>query len=130
MKPQDWGPNLWKSIHYIALAYPELPSHEEKINYKNFYINLQHIIPCKYCRIHYEEHLQELPMIDLYLDTKIRLFEWTVMLHNKVNKILNKKEYTLKEAYELYIGKNNDYIYYIITCFITILILIYFIYIK
>jgi len=68
-------------------------------------------------------------MIDLYLDTKIRLFEWTVMLHNKVNKILNKKEYTLKDAYELYVGKNNDYIYYIIICFITILILIYFIYI-
>lgn len=130
MKPANWGPNLWRSIHYVALGYPEFPTYEEKENYKQFYINLQYIIPCKFCRIHYAENLTELPMIDLYLDTQIRLFEWTVMLHNKVNRMLNKKEYTLKEAYDLYKLNTNEYIYYIIACIIVIILMIYFLFYK
>ena len=121
MKP-NWGPHLWKSIHYIALGYPENPSIQDKENYKNFFYILRYIIPCKYCRDHYEKNINDLPNIDLYLDTNIRLFEWTVLLHNKVNLMLNKKEMTLKDAYNLY-TKNNNNIYLIIGIILCIIIL-------
>lgn len=122
MKP-NWGPHLWKSIHYIALGYPENPSREDRQNYKDFFYTLKYIIPCKYCRDHYKDNINDLPNIDMYLDTTVRLFEWTVLLHNKVNLMLNKPEMTLKDAYDLYTNKNKNNIYLIIGIILCIIIL-------
>jgi len=36
------------------------------------------------------------------LNSKVDLIKWTIDLHNKVNKITNKKQYSYKEAMELY----------------------------
>ena len=37
IKPNIWGPHGWKFLHYVSLGYPENPTPEDKINYKNFY---------------------------------------------------------------------------------------------
>jgi hypothetical protein len=101
MKPELWGKHLWKSIHYIALGYPEYPTEIDVQNYMNFYSDLWKVIPCQKCAINYKKHLEELP-IDNFLQNKMSLFEWTVKLHNIVNKSLNKPQVSTLEALNIY----------------------------
>lgn len=103
--PAVWGPHLWKSIHYIALGYPaEKPSESDKANYKAFYMNLHKVVPCIKCAENYQRHLSEVPAIDGYLGSSARLFEWTWMLHNVVNRDLGKREISLEAARRAYMS--------------------------
>lgn len=104
-----WGPHLWYSMHYIALGYPNRPSNEERTNYYTFFFNLHKVIPCKKCSRNYREHLKELPL-EQYMTSGFKLFEWTVKVHNIVNKEHGKKEWTYDEAYNYYTNllKNDD----------------------
>ena len=90
MQPELWGRHVWKSIHYIALGYPDNPTDIEAENYMIFYLNFWKVIPCKKCAVNYKQHLEELP-IHNFMKNKMTLFEWTVKLHNIVNKSLNKQ---------------------------------------
>lgn len=106
MQPSAWGPSLWRSIHYIALGYPDAELANApmvRAQYREFYTNLWMVIPCLKCSLNYKRHLQELP-IDGYLDSSAKLFEWTVLLHNIVNIELSKPTMDLAIAKELYMG--------------------------
>jgi len=96
-----WGSHLWYTIHFIALGFPNEASSIDKKNYKNFYLNLPNIIPCEECAKHLVTNLNNYS-IDNYLDTKEKLFEWTVILHNQVNKMLRKEEWSLEKANKYY----------------------------
>jgi hypothetical protein len=130
MQPYIWGRYLWSSIHYIALGYPDIPSETDIINYYNFFSNLWQVIPCYKCSLNYKNHLKELP-IDSYLSSKMKLFEWTVLVHNIVNKELGKKQLSVEDALNIltkdnqFYFKNNLYIYYSILLAIIIALLIY-----
>lgn len=97
MEPSIWGKYLWTSIHFIALGYPDKPTAEDVANYKAFYTNFWKVLPCYKCSKNYQRHLEELP-IDPYMTDNMSLFEWTVLLHNIVNKELGKREWTVEEA--------------------------------
>ena len=97
----NWGPHLWYSMHFIALGFPNQASSIDKKNYKNFYINLPNIIPCEECSKHLIKNLNEYP-IDNYLDSRERLFEWTIIIHNEVNKMLGKSIWSLDKATKYY----------------------------
>ena len=97
MKPSLWGRHYWFVIHVTATKYPEYPSEENKIMYKEFYANLWRFLPCKMCANHYREHWEEIP-IDPHLESRQTLFEWTVKLHNTVNASLQKPVMPLAEA--------------------------------
>ena len=109
MEPRVWGKYIWTSIHMIALGYPDKPTQEDKLNYKQFYINLWKVIPCYKCSINYQKHWDELP-IDNYLHDNMSLFKWTVDFHNIVNKELGKKEWTFEETLEKFrkIARGED----------------------
>lgn len=87
--PNLWGKHGWIFFNHIALSFPENPTDEEKRAYKNFFTEVQHILPCQSCSQNYKQHLSELPIED-YLKDKDTLFSWTIKMQNKVNKILNK----------------------------------------
>jgi len=101
LSKETWGPHLWHSIHFIALGFPNNASSIDKRNYKNFYINLVNIIPCEECSKHFANNLNNFK-IDNYLESKNKLFEWTVIMHNEVNKILGKKIWSVEEALKHY----------------------------
>jgi len=103
--PENWGPHLWKSIHYIALGFPDKPSYSDKDDYKTFFMNLDKVIPCFKCSVNYKKHLKELPSIDAFLTSNMKLFEWTWMLHNIVNRDLGKKTMPLDAALRIYTHK-------------------------
>jgi hypothetical protein len=114
--PDVWGPHGWKFIHYITLGYPVIPTEEDKKNYYDFFHALRYVIPCSICGNHYKENLVKTPLDDDALSTRMKLIEWGIKMHNHVNKLNRKKEYTfeeglgllLKNKEECYIEKEDD----------------------
>lgn len=95
--PETWGPFFWNTIHIAALGYPAEPSHSHKKAAKEFFESLQVLIPCPICRDHYKVHLAKYPILP-HLDRRRDLFRWTLLLHNEVNKSLNKPPFTEEES--------------------------------
>jgi len=92
-----WGPPIWQSISFIALGYPKQPSYAEKKAAKEYFESLPFLLPCPICKEHLKIHLKKYP-ITPHLDRREDLFKWTVMLHNEVNKSLNKPTMTELEV--------------------------------
>ena len=99
--PNVWGPFFWHTIHITALGYPKEPTYTDKRAAKEFFESLRFLLPCGICREHYTKHLHENP-ISPFLDRRADLFKWTVMIHNKVNKSLEKAEWTEQEVIAYY----------------------------
>ena len=91
--PEVWGPFFWYTIHITALGYPTQPSYAHKKAAKEFYESLKFLLPCPICKEHYITHLEKYP-ITPHLDRRSDLFRWTLLLHNEVNKSLQKEEMT------------------------------------
>lgn len=92
-----WGPPMWESIHCIAHGYPVEPTKQNKIDYKNFFINLKNVLPCRYCRESYEEFINidpEAKLTDEAFESRDSLTKWVYKLHSRVNKKLG-VEYNL-----------------------------------
>ena len=106
--PSVWGPFFWHTIHIIALGYPKNPTYTDKKSAKEFYESLANLLPCSTCREHYKEHFVQNP-ITPFLDSRTDLIKWTIEIHNKVNKTLGKREWTLEEVLTYYerIGHRN-----------------------
>jgi hypothetical protein len=133
MEPEIWGPHGWIFLHTITLNYPHRPTMYDKEQYKNFFLNLQNVLPCKYCSHNYKLHLKKYP-ITKFLDSKKDLVQWLIHIHNEVNIIFNKKTITYEEFIliykKIYNKKKTNYLFIFIIIFIilfiVILLIIYF----
>ena len=101
MNQNIWGPHLWFSLHTMSFNYPLEPSNIDKINYKNFFINLQEVIPCSVCKKNYKRHLNEHPLKD-YLKNRKTLVYWVIDMHNMVNVEIGKKIYSYDKVIKKY----------------------------
>lgn len=101
MDPSIWGACLWKALHFIAIGYPKDPTFQDVTAYKEFFENLWKVLPCNSCSINYRRHLKEIPL-DSYLLNNHKLFEWTFLIHNKVNEELKKPLLQWSEAVSHY----------------------------
>lgn len=93
--PLIWGKEGWHFIHFVALAYPEYPTEEDKINYSKFFESLKDVLPCPTCSYNYEKKIKEHPPA---LENKKSLFRWTVDVHNSVNKENGKEIVSYEDA--------------------------------
>lgn len=103
----QWYHCTWSTIHYIAMGYPQSPTPEDKANYKAFFFALGPVLPCKKCSVNYQRHLIELP-IEPYLANNDTLFEWTVKIHNIVNRENNKPEWSTEQAKNHYMKTKTN----------------------
>jgi hypothetical protein len=101
MNQNIWGSHMWFSLHTITFNYPLNPTQEDINNYKNFFINLKHVIPCSICKKNYIRHLNELP-IDNVLNSKKKLVYWLIDMHNMVNGEIGKKIWSYDEVIKKY----------------------------
>ncbi len=104
--PQIWGPSGWHFIHSVAIAFPDKPTEEQKKSYQEFFTNLGEVLPCELCNENYNQKIKDNPPP---LDTPEKMFEWTVDLHNQVNKQNGKPELTYEQARKEY-QKRTDMI--------------------
>lgn len=101
MDPKIWGPYFWFSLHTVTLAYPNVPTYDERRHYNDFFVSLQNVLPCKLCREHYKKHLQQFP-ISVHLNNKEDIVRWCFNLHNRVNRSLGYEDFTYEEFREKY----------------------------
>ena len=124
--PNIWGPHGWKFLHYVSRGYPQEPTENDKRYYKDFYTNLQNVLPCATCQGNYKKNLSELP-IDNALQSRDVLMKWVIDVHNKVNKETHKRELGYDEAIQLYLTDEQPVLEY---CFkiLVLIIILYFLY--
>ena len=90
MLTKIWGPSMWVTLHTVSFDYPNKPTQEDKIKYRQFYESLAFILPCIYCRKSYTEFLKagNTKLTDEIFDNTESLTKWVYYLHEAVNKKL------------------------------------------
>lgn len=84
MNPEIWGAKMWFILHIITFSYPENPTFLDKRHYNDFFTNLQYVIPCDKCKLHYRQHIEQHPLTP-NLDRKEDFINWLIQVHNAVN---------------------------------------------
>ena len=79
-----WGPHFWEVIHFVSFGYPLEPTEQQRKDYKDFYISVKNVLPCKYCRASYQDFFVEKPLIK-NLGNRRDICKWLYDIHNKVN---------------------------------------------
>ncbi len=107
-----WGPAMWHYLHTMSFNYPVNPTQEDKKNYKNFILNLQNVLPCKYCRINLKTNLKQLPLKLSDMKNRESFSRYVYNLHELINKMLNKKSNLtycdVRERYEHFRSRCTD----------------------
>ena len=86
-----WGPVFWFFLHTMSFNYPVHPDHHTKINYRDFILNLQNILPCRFCRENLVKNMEKLPLTMDRLKNRESFSRYIYELHEVVNKMLKKK---------------------------------------
>ena len=99
-----WGPLAWTFLHTMSFNYPVNPTPNEKKYYRDYVLNLQHVLPCKYCRINLSNNLKKKPLQMCHMKNRDTFSRYIYDLHETVNKMLNKKSHLtfcqVRERYE------------------------------
>jgi hypothetical protein len=99
-----WGPPMWHYLHTMSFNYPINPTPEDKKHYKEFILNLQYVLPCKYCRINLTNNFKKKPLQMCHMENRDTFSRYIYDLHEIVNKMLHKKSQLsyceVRERYE------------------------------
>lgn len=85
-----WGPGMWHFLHTMSFNYPTHPTHEQKVQYRNFMLSLQHVLPCKYCRQNLHKNFKTFPLRMCHMESRDTFSRYVYRLHEIVNKLLGK----------------------------------------
>lgn len=97
MKSEIWGPTIWYLIHSVAYGIEDDKYFlEHKEYYLKFYNSLKKLIPCPICRKHFHKIMKNKDINKC--NNKTELIYWTIQIHNKVNKNLKKKQFSIEES--------------------------------
>jgi hypothetical protein len=91
MLTRIWGPSLWHSLHTMSFNYPVKPRNCDKVNYRNFILSLQHVLPCGKCRVNFHNNLKQLPLNISHMKSRDTFSKYIYDLHEVINKMLHKK---------------------------------------
>ena len=107
-----WGPSMWHYLHTMSFNYPVNPTPNDKKNYKKFILLLQHVLPCKYCRINLKNNLKNNPIKSCHMKNRETFSRYVYELHETINKMLNKKSNLtycdVRERYEHFRSRCTD----------------------
>lgn len=82
-----WGEPGWTFNHSITFGYPLEPNEEQKNKYKNYFISLGDVLPCRYCRESYQKFITtgKTALTDEVLKNRNTLTKWFYLVHEAVN---------------------------------------------
>lgn len=86
-----WGPTQWHMLHTISFNYPVNPTNEQKNEYRNYILSLQHVLPCGACRKNLKNNLKHYPLKMTDMKSRETFSRYIYNLHELVNKMLDKK---------------------------------------
>lgn len=99
-----WGNSFWFMIHFLALIVVKNSSKRKLLLELIFTLTI--LMPCNTCKKHLKitlDKYNEKGIFQEIMNGGVNIFEWTVDLHNIVNKSLDKKQFTYQEAIRLYV---------------------------
>ena len=85
-----WGPSMWHYLHTISFNYPVKPTKTDIIKYRQFLLNLQYTLPCKYCRTNLQNNFKKYPLKDEIFISRNNFSRYIYNLHEVINKMLGK----------------------------------------
>ena len=107
-----WGPSIWHFLHTMSFNYPINPTKTDKKNYRNFILNLQNILPCKYCRMNLKRNFKAHPLKMCDMKNRDSFSKYIYKLHEVINKMLKKKSglsyCDVRERYEHFRARCTD----------------------
>ena len=107
-----WGPSMWHYLHTMSFNYPINPTPEDKKHYRDFMLNLQYVLPCKYCRQNLTKNYKVFPLTAHDLENRENFSRYVYKLHEIVNKLLKKKSgltyCDVRERYEHFRSRCTD----------------------
>ena len=107
-----WGPPMWHFLHTMSFNYPIHPTEADKRNYRAFILGLQHVLPCKYCRINLKTNFKNHPLRACHLVNREAFSKYVYDLHEIVNKLLGKTSglsyCDVRERYEHFRARCTD----------------------
>jgi len=116
LKKEKWGPHTWIFLHSLASA---ATTPEKRYEFRKIIYSLAAGgLPCDECTDHFRtivysnsnsnDKNKDLDKynIDKYLDSNNSLFKWTWLVHNLVNRRLDKPRIKLSEARAFYFGSD------------------------
>ena len=86
-----WGPGLWHYLHTMSFNYPNKPTSKDKKHYRDFILNLRHVLPCKYCRENLIRNFKSMPLRMCDMKNRDTFSRYVYNLHETINKMLGKK---------------------------------------
>ena len=86
-----WGPAQWHYLHMMSFNYPVNPTLQDKKHYRDYVLNLRHVLPCKYCRINLANNLKKKPLQMCHMKSRETFSRYIYELHETINRMLNKK---------------------------------------
>lgn len=93
MAPSTWGFYFWGTLHLACL---------HKTIGPEFIIAFADALPCPACRTHFKELIVDFPP-----EKAEDLFEWSVMVHNEVNRRIGWPEVGLQTARDLWLSRSK-----------------------
>jgi hypothetical protein len=107
-----WGPAQWHYLHMMSFNYPVNPTLEDKKHYRDYVLNLRHVLPCKYCRMNLANNLKKKPLQMCHMKSRETFSRYIYELHETINKMLNKKSNLtycdVRERYEHFRSRCTD----------------------
>jgi hypothetical protein len=98
-----WGPSMWHYLHIMSFNYPINPTKADKKHYRDFIINLQYVLPCKYCRQNLTNNLKKLPLTMNSMSSRDSFSRYVYELHEHINNMLKKpSNLTFEEVRDRY----------------------------
>ena len=85
-----WGPSLWHYLHTMSFNYPDNPTALQKKQYMTFILQMEHILPCKYCRINLKKNFKVIPLKLSSMANRESFSKYIYKLHEHINKMLGK----------------------------------------
>ena len=107
--PDIWGPHGWKFLHFVTLGYPPNPTEQDKETYRQFFLLFAQVIPCGICANHFKENLKKHPLNDEVMSNKNNLIHWGIKMHNEVNRVNGKEEYSFDQGVQMILDGSMPY---------------------
>ena len=86
-----WGPSMWHTLHTMSFNYPSNPTKYDKRNYRDYVLNLKHVLPCGKCRKNLRNNFKKLPLNLKHMESRETFSKYIYDLHELINDMLGKK---------------------------------------
>jgi hypothetical protein len=90
MQTEKWGEPAWTFLHSVTYGCPEVTTASDREHYKSLFEVLTKTLPCSHCRDSYTKLFHFID-IDDFIDTRDGLTYWLFVIHNLVNRKLERE---------------------------------------